>query len=411
MNLKKMGVVFFMCFILFFCGCDSGVAGEGAAAARMTIIKNCNDLQNIKNDLAGNYYLSNNIDCSSTKTWNHGTGFEPIGQWFSNKESENIKNIKFSGTFNGNNKKITGLFINRPDWHTGTGLFGLSEGATISRVTLENVDISGGKLTGALVGSAYKTTVANVAVSGVVRGLSSVGGVAGLASGKPLTAINSNAKVFCSSGKNEFIGGAVGILTADLSYSSAVGDVTCENGRFVGGLVGYSMSGRVYNSFASGTVQGKKDVGGLEGGHSFYSMKSAELADSYAKGRVIGVENVGGLLGNAYSVNGNSIENCYSSGKVEGTLNKGGLIGKFDTVPLPGSKLVFVKNCFWNKETSASDQMCGSQTGGMRGMPCFNDNGKNYGKTTVEMKQQSTFTGWDFKKNWAVPAGSYPSLR
>jgi hypothetical protein len=47
----------------------------------------------------------------------------------------------------------------------------------------------------------------------------------------------------------------------------------------------------------------------------------------------------------------------------------------------------------------------------MRGMPCFNDNGKNYGKTTVEMKQQSTFTGWDFKKNWAMPAGSYPSLR
>jgi hypothetical protein len=75
-------------------------------------ITNVWELQNMSDDLSGDYILDNNIDASITSTWNAGAGFEPIGQ-----------PTQFTGTFNGYNNSINNLFINRPGAAYATALF------------------------------------------------------------------------------------------------------------------------------------------------------------------------------------------------------------------------------------------------------------------------------------------------
>ncbi|OYT33739.1 MAG: hypothetical protein B6U87_03005, partial [Candidatus Aenigmarchaeota archaeon ex4484_52] len=41
-------------------------------------ISTCQELQDINKNLAGDYYMANDIDCSDTINWNKGKGFEPI---------------------------------------------------------------------------------------------------------------------------------------------------------------------------------------------------------------------------------------------------------------------------------------------------------------------------------------------
>ena len=92
-----------------------------------TDISTCEELQNMSSD--GDHKLMNDIDCSNTVDWNSGAGFKPISS--------------FSGSFDGQNHTITGLFINRPG-EFDVGLFGsTATGSEIKNVGLEDVDITG----------------------------------------------------------------------------------------------------------------------------------------------------------------------------------------------------------------------------------------------------------------------------
>jgi len=85
------------------------------------------------------------------------------------------------------------------------------------------------------------------------------------------------------------------------------------------------------------------------------------------------------------------VSNCYSAGDVNGAGNTvGGLVGfKYSGT---------VSNSFWDKQTSGQ----ATSDGGI-------------GKTTAEMKTQSTFTnvGWDFVNIWNIASNinsGYPFL-
>ena len=54
----------------------------------------------------GNYVLTNDIDASSTRNWNGGLGFQPMGSGQSDY---------FQGIFDGQGHQITGLYCNRPN--------------------------------------------------------------------------------------------------------------------------------------------------------------------------------------------------------------------------------------------------------------------------------------------------------
>ena len=90
----------------------------------------------------------------------------------------------------------------------------------------------------------------------------------------------------------------------------------------VGGLVGnnYGSSAVIESSYATGEVQGEMRVGGLAGNNRY------EINNSYATGKVIGSDrNIGGLVGN--NRDGAKIYNSHATGDVEGGNNVGGLVG------------------------------------------------------------------------------------
>ena len=132
------------------------------SALAQTPITTCTELQNIRNDLTGDYYLANDIDCSGI------ANFMPIGNLSS----------KFTGTFDGQGYKITNLYINRTS--TGfVGLFGRTDsGSEIKDVGLEEVSVRGQHYVGGLVGVNYGT-ITNSYSSGSVSGDVCVGGLVG----------------------------------------------------------------------------------------------------------------------------------------------------------------------------------------------------------------------------------------
>ena len=226
-----------------------------------TAITNCTELQDIKNNLAENYYLANDIDCSFTSSWNGGAGFEPIG----------TSSTLFTGTLDGQGYKITNLYIDRGDYVDYGGLFGQISGATISNVGLENVDITGGRSNfGALVGyDAGSSTITNCYSTGNMNGSgNNVGGLLGKSDG------GSTIKECYSTGK----------VTISGSYI----DVT-------GGLIGYGNNLTIENCYATGDVDGSRgNVGGLLG----YDVGNSTIKECYSTGNVSSSgNNVGGLLG------------------------------------------------------------------------------------------------------------------
>ena len=144
--------------------------------------------------------------------------------------------------------------------------------------------------------------------------------------------------------------------TTLIRYCYSTGNVTAETGAYFnfGGLVGHN-EGSITDSYSSASVTandaGTTKLGGLSGG-------------------------------------GGTVDNCYSTGAVSGsTSDKYGLTAN-------GT----VTDSFWDTETSG-----------------ISNGGEGTGKTTAEMKTQSTFTnaGWDFDNIWIMntQGNGYPALR
>ncbi|GBU26418.1 hypothetical protein R83H12_03115 [Fibrobacteria bacterium R8-3-H12] len=150
--------------------------------------------------------------------------------------------------------------------------------------------------------------------------------------------------------------------------------------EYVGGLVGYNYwNSTITNSYATGSVTGNTYVGGLAG-HT-----KSTITNSYATGSVTGTDRVGGLVG--YQEDG-TIFSCYAAGSVTGNTYVRGLVGYTRS---------YILNSYYDEETSS----------------CKTNSGNEEGKTTAEMKTQSTFVSWDFDYIWTIDPennNGYPSL-
>lgn len=215
------------------------------------------------------YKLMGNINAASSFRENCNAdstlckGFEPIGE--------------FSGVFDGNNKVIAGLNINRPD-EDSVGLFrALAAGARVSGIVFDTA-------------SYFRENYlySSGAIKGVIRGKDYVGTVAGVDNGAAIE------KIYV---KNRVLG---------------------EN--YVGGVVGKKTSGSIALSASRDTVSGAQYVGGFVG-----SLNKAVVSDCYSLAAVSGTKNVGGLAG--YSNNA-IVKNSYGAGNVTGTSKLGGLAGE-----------------------------------------------------------------------------------
>ncbi|KJS13869.1 MAG: hypothetical protein VR67_02010 [Peptococcaceae bacterium BRH_c8a] len=245
--------------------------------------------------------------------------------------------------------------------------------------------VSGYEDVGGLAGSSG-SEIDDCYATGIVSGTNEVGGLVGY---------NSSAIDDCHASGNVSgvyqVGGLVGNSYGNITNSYAIGHV--EGYEYLGGLIGYSAGGKIQASFAAGNVTMKSGVedavGGLAG-----SIQNTLVDDCYATGNVTGHAEVGGLVG--YVSVEAEVNNCYAVGSVTKlnttSYSLGGLIGA-TTSPTQ----ITITDSYYDQETTG-------QT----------DNGLGLPKTTEEMKQLSTYTGWDFAGIWGINPDEndgYPFLR
>jgi hypothetical protein len=310
---------------------------------------------NSGNNFSGKYFLqTNDIDLSETETWFCGRGWIPIGNYLT----------PFKGSYDGGSHSIVSLYINRPD-ENYIGLFGVVDNAVFRNLQLLDFDITGNKFVGSLSGSAKNTT--NISYVDV-----------------------NNAQIYLS---ENYGGGLVGqaLYSTSIYRCSSSGEISKDGlytANWIGGLAGsLAESAIVEESYSTTNVTSLK--------HNIYAglvgviWTGGIIRNSYARGSVTGTWAIaGGFVGDNQT---GIIQTSYSTGLVSApSLYVGGFIGR----NLSGSYL----NNFWDKETSGQTTSTGAT-----------------GKTTSEMKTQTTFTnaGWDFQNVWrmdGVTNNGYPFL-
>ena len=223
----------------------------------------------------------------------------------------------FAGTFDGNNKTITGLTINKST-ESNVGLFtSIVEGGTVKNLTLDDVNITASSNVGAIAGE-NRGTIENCSVSGKVAGLSDkVGGIAGLTCYGTITDCHSSATVEGEA----YVGGIAGQSEATAGNASIIacystGNVTStisSVGSYVGGVVGQNKFGAILTAcYATGNVKGGSNfVGGVVGDN--YGTVTACY---HATGSVTGsIRTTGGVVGQNTQY-GTTVTACYWNGTV-----------------------------------------------------------------------------------------------
>jgi len=318
------------------------------------------DLNDIRDNLAGNHILMNDLDSTTagyeelaSPTANGGKGWQPIGT-FSYCTVQQSFGEKFEGTFDGQGYEIRDLYINRPGG-SSIGLFGfVVEEGIIKNVSVINATVASSAGVDGLAGL-NDGTVRNLI--GFLPPGADVGGLVGLNEGTVSNCYSSGNVTGDSD-----VGGLVGSNSGTVSNSYSTGNVTGD--EYVGGLVGWNY-GTVSDSYSTGSVTGDSRVGGLVG----VNFGLGIVSNSYSTGSVTGDEYIGGLVGS-------TVSNSYSTGSVTGDEHVGGLVGQNYFRTGEGT----VSNCFWDIETSGQTTSDGGT-----------------GKTTAEMQDIATFSGagWD----------------
>ncbi|WP_377701415.1 YDG domain-containing protein [Pseudoduganella sp. UC29_71] len=376
-------------------------------------------LQGIATLAASNSYaLDNNIDASGTSLWNGGAGFKPIGN----------SDYTYTGAFKGNGNTVTGLVINRPDIDN-VGLFGYFAGS-VSDLKLSGGSVRGRMNVGALVGSTNGADgyISNVQTSVPVSGIGNVGGLAGYSGAQIVSASSSGAVTAgfaVESASN--IGGLVGYNFGSISGSHSSASVTTTGQGYAGGLVGanYSVAsgrGSIDGSYAIGNVSSSGEIiGGLVGDNV-----GGAISESYASGSVQGGRNVGGLVGRNTSgyAGGGTLQDVYASGAVSAHANPdqalqhanmGGLLGENFSGTVVNA---FSSSTINGSGFSSVYGLIGSATGGTVTHGYFDSvkagtssdaGGLAGGKplTTAQTMQQSSFEGFSFTTSpvWRIYEG------
>lgn len=226
--------------------------------------------------------LMDNIDLSTKYNATTGTSWTPIG----NRADDKSLAKKFSGTFDGNGKKISGLYVDAA------------------------VSVQG------LFGCVASGTVKNLTVSGTVKSSNSiVGGIVGfLKDGNIENCIN-ECNITGSGDGNGSFGGIVGQTNGTNSVK------LCEN---------------------KGNIAADSSVGGIAG----YSSNKTVVQNSYNTGDVTATSrNAGGIIGaqgKKTETDAAKVENCHSVGKIGAPLYVGAIVGT-DEATVTNS--YYIENC------------------------------------------------------------------
>lgn len=212
----------------------------------------------------------------------------------------------FTGVFDGNNYTISGLYENG---QKTSGLFALTENATLRNITLENATVLEYEqafvytaIGGVLVGIAKNTNILNCSVNGMIEIFSAVssGGLVGRC--EVDTEVNDT--VFIKNCVNE------ARVTENECTGGIVGKTVVNNGNLV-----------IDNCVNIGNINGWTFSGGMVGNGDFTIKNCNNFGEIISEGTAGGMAGQGGLSC--------SIIYCFNheSGKVTGGMNTGGIIG------------------------------------------------------------------------------------
>lgn len=216
----------------------------------------------------GNYEIcakiADNVEVIDLKDFCHAAdasqnlkelSWEPIGN----------SDWSYVGTFDGNGKTITNLYINATQAYMG--LFGRIYKSTIKNLTFENANVTNTENNiGILAGYAGNgNTLQNIKISNTCQikgGNDFTGGIAGYLDGNAYNCVN-----YATVQGTEDVGGLFGFYSRDGNSMTACanyGNVTASS-YTAGGLVGYFESGAIKDCANYGDITGTSNVGNLIG--------------------------------------------------------------------------------------------------------------------------------------------------
>ena len=188
-------------------------------------------------------------------------------------------NKPYQGTFDGNGKTITNLYINASQ--VNVGLFGYTYGGTIKNLTFEYANVTNtNNYAGVLVGKAFVgSTLQNIKISNTcqIKGGKYTGGIAGYLDGNAYNCVN------CATVQGiQYIGGLCGYSSTGNSMTACAnyGNVTASSSG-VGGLVGYFSGGTIQDCANYGDVKGTEYVAGMAG-----SVKNGKIQNVFSYGNI-----------------------------------------------------------------------------------------------------------------------------
>ncbi|MDR0681580.1 MAG: T9SS type A sorting domain-containing protein [Dysgonamonadaceae bacterium] len=301
-----------------------------------TVIKSAADLNNIRNNPDGNYKLTADIDLTDWIDANSpAEGWMPIDN--------------FTGTLDGNNHFITGLWVDRTA--NNAGLFGNVAGEVqvknLGIKTAEGKSVKGGENVGILIGritnseTTNRLLIENCAVFGNAEGSKSVGAMIGL----------------------------VNWATVTIENSYAAGTIV-STGDGAGGLIG--------SSWGNVTVR-------IEKSYSANSVKASSANGS-----------TGGLFGSASANNASGINltitNCYAINPNIDSSTANRILGWTKA----GANITLGNNYGYEQTLVKGNTVDGNLTG---------NNGENTSKAAL--KKQETYSNWNFPDVWSMNGGDY----
>jgi hypothetical protein len=184
----------------------------------------------------------------------------PIAPDTNNTPDNGFQGTKFTGVFDGNGHTISNLTITASTKEF-IGLFGyVGSGSQICNLGVENVNMTGRRVVGRLVGANGYGTLTTCYATGSVSGTYRIGGLVGVNIVGTITTCYATGSVSGTQGVGGLVGdNSSGSLTSCYAAGSVSGD------SYVGGLVGFNYQGKVIRCYSTGKPSGTSNIGGLCG--------------------------------------------------------------------------------------------------------------------------------------------------
>jgi len=245
-------------------GVEQNTLANAVLTANITVNENL--LDSLQYDTEGN--VSNGSDFIS---------WTPIADWMGNRTTQ------YSGTFDGNNKTVSGLYFNGDS--TCIGLFGSSESdGNIKNVGVVDSYFKGNDHVGGVCGN-NAGTITNCYNAGNLTAIESsatIGGICGYNNGGTVTNCYNTGTV-TATGSVASVGGVCGCCTAPISNCYNIGTVTATSSSAdISGICGYNF-GPIKNCYYLADTEDEN------GGKTTEQFASGEVAYLLSQGCSTGV--------------------------------------------------------------------------------------------------------------------------